>query len=230
MHQACRAPDHCSFLRRLFALAAVAVSCRLDRSSPLHVISIFEHPRDSPERKFAVLPERSFRPNRERIMPKSLVLALTLTLSACSSDDDDPANAAGSYTLALTYGQNGCSFQDWQEGDTVQNVPLVIEQDGEAITGRIEGFPGIALGLIHGTNEYVGSIDGDRIVMRIEGTVPQAAGNCTFTWNNEVTATVDGDFLTGKSVFTPAKSDNSDCSAIECTSEMSFNGTRPPPG
>jgi hypothetical protein len=165
------------------------------------------------------------------MVERKLVFALALALAACSSDDDDePANAAGNYTLALTYGQNGCAFDNWEQGNTLQDVPLVIEQDGESITGRIEGVAGIALGLRHGSNEYVGSIDGDRIVMRIEGTIPQVVGTCTYTWNNDVTATIDGDFLTGRAVYSPATNGNSDCSAVECTSEMSFNGTRPPPG
>jgi hypothetical protein len=53
--------------------------------------------------------------------------------------------------------------------------------------------------------------------------------DCTFTFNSEIHATIDGDVLTGEIDYLSATNGNPDCAAVaSCRSLQNFNGTRPP--
>lgn len=159
-------------------------------------------------------------------------LLVAATGLACSPDADiafeeQPLDFGGAYSVTVTNGSNGCSFMDWVEGETNANIPLNIVHDGATITATVEGIPGALIGLLHGTNQFQGKVNGTRLDMWIDGTIPTTQGNCTFTWSNDATATLEGDYLDGRLVYSPAHNDNPDCAALTCETEQLFNGTRP---
>ncbi len=156
----------------------------------------------------------------------ALVVMAGISLPACGGD---PADVAGDYTLSVTKRENGCNFDNWEEGDTDSNISLVITQDGDNITGTVEGLWGAFLNAWLGSKVYTGTVDGHALDMNIIGTHSTTEGNCTYTFNSYIDATLDGDLLEGWVEYTAATNDNSDCSAIEgCVSRHQFNGTRPP--
>jgi len=130
----------------------------------------------------------------------------------------------------VTNGSNGCVFADWREGEVNMNIPLVIEQAAtdDDVVARVEGIPGLLLIGAHGSNQYAGKAEGSELVMSIEGTIPGSTGNCSFTWSNDATATLQEDYLAGKIVYSRAHNGNSDCVPLTCQTVQHFNGTRPP--
>jgi hypothetical protein len=141
---------------------------------------------------------------------------------------DAPEDVSGTYSVSITNGANGCGFADWIEGASNQNIPLVITQEGEQLAGRVEGIPGALLALLHGTNEYAGRVEGRTITLFIDGTVQGFQGNCNYTWSNDVSATLEGDYLSGSLVYSRAHNGNPDCAALECETIQLLNGVRPP--
>lgn len=154
------------------------------------------------------------------------MMAAVLSTPAC---DGDPADVAGNYTLAITKRDNGCNFDNWTEGDTDTNIPLVITQEGSNVTGTVEELWGAFLNAWLGSKVYSGTVDGHDVTMTIIGTRSTTEGNCTYTFNSTIDAHLAGDLLEGWVEYTAATNDNSDCSSIEgCVSRHQFNGTRPP--
>lgn len=163
---------------------------------------------------------------------RMLLPAFFALLIGCSPDadiafDEAQVNFNGDYSVTVTNGANGCDFDDWVEGASNANIPLKIAHDGAELTATVEGIPGALLGLLHGSNQFTGKATGKRLEMWIDGTIPTTAGNCTFTWSNDATASLDGDYLDGRLVYSPAHNDNPDCAAVTCETEQLFNGTRP---
>lgn len=134
----------------------------------------------------------------------------------------------GTYTVQLTYGENGCEFDNWVEGDELSGVVLDIIQDENEISGTVEGITGGVLGLIHGSNIYEGALTGNQFEMTIFGSYSQTEGNCSYTLNNHATGSFDGDFVEGTLEFVTQTNDNPDCDAVECSSIIRFNGSKPP--
>ena len=101
-----------------------------------------------------------------------LLLGACSLLAGCGDDDDDdgdgadpPEDVSGEYSVAVTNRTNACEAEDWEEAETATNIPLVIEQDGSAITGTIEGLVSLYLIAITGNNEFEGTVSGDDFVM-----------------------------------------------------------------
>lgn len=144
----------------------------------------------------------------------------------CSSE---PADVAGSFSIALTNGANGCEFDNWTEGDTAQNIPLTVTQEGENATATVGGAAAVTLNLVLGSNVYQGTVDGDHLRLEIFGTPSANEGNCTFTINSTIDADLSGDVLTGTIDYTKATNGNPDCGQSQgCVTRQNFNGTRPP--
>ncbi len=142
--------------------------------------------------------------------------------------NDTPVDFSGSYSLTVTNGSNGCAFGDWVEGQSSLGIPLVIEQQGPDASARVEGIPGALLRLLHGSNQYAGKVTGNRIALQIDGSISGTEGNCTFTWSNDVAATLEDDYIAGKLVYSRAHNNNPDCVAHTCETVQQLNGTRPP--
>jgi hypothetical protein len=158
-----------------------------------------------------------------------LLGALVFAAGLCAGCDEDPADVAGDYSISTTNRENGCNFNDWTEGDTITNVPLMITQSGESLTGEVSGAWGTWLDLVLGSRIFTGKVDGDEVDMTLHGTNSASDGGCTWFVNAHLTGTLSGDVLTGNIRYTPATNGHPDCSTIEgCVSRQEFNGTRPP--
>ncbi len=136
---------------------------------------------------------------------------------------------AGDYTIALTNRDNGCNLANWTVGEQSSNIPVVIAQDGSTATANVMAGAGVVLDLALGSHLYEGEIDGDELFLELFGSRSQTQGNCTFTFNSEIDASIDGDTLTGVINYKAATVGNPDCAPLEgCVSFQEFNGTRPP--
>jgi hypothetical protein len=142
----------------------------------------------------------------------------------------DTVDASGEYTLAVTNGDNGCSFQGWNEGEQATGVPFsVVQDDDDNLTGTIQGVPGAWVELILGSRTFEGEVAGSRLEMTLYGTNSATQDGCTYTVNGEVVATLNDDALEGTISYRPQTNGSPDCGALDdCTSVQDFNGTRPP--
>jgi len=152
---------------------------------------------------------------------------LLLVVAACGGSD--PADVSGNYTVALTNRDNGCMIANWTEGESSSGVAVTITQDGSNATASVEAGAGFILDVALGSHVYTGSVDGHAVFLELFGTRGQQNGNCSFTFNSDIDATLIGDTLSGKIEYRAATNSNPDCAALEgCVSFQEFNGARPP--
>lgn len=157
-------------------------------------------------------------------MRRLLLLAI---FAGCGTDT---VNAQGNYSISLTNGPNGCNFQNYTVGQSTTGVSVAMTQQGTNASADIMGGGGLVLDAFIGGHVFTGSVDGDKLDLKLAGTKPQQMGNCTFTYNGEILATLDKDTLTGTINYVAAGNGNSDCASIQgCKTTQDFNGTRPPP-
>jgi hypothetical protein len=153
-------------------------------------------------------------------------LVLLAILGACSSS---PANVAGDYTVAVTEKDNGCNLQNWTVGMSYTGVDVTITQSGGNATATVNGLGGLGIAGVFGGNVFTGTVDGDHLDLKLLGTKSNNTGNCTYTYNGEIIATLTGDSLEGTLDIIGAGNGNPDCAGITgCKSFEDFNGTRPP--
>jgi hypothetical protein len=154
---------------------------------------------------------------------------LLVGLGVVAACGGEPADVSGEYSLAVTNRDNGCEFDDWQEGDTAQNIPLTVDQDGRDVTARLGGLAGLFVEAVLGSRTFEGVVSGDRVTLELYGSRSLSEGNCTFTINATVTGTLIGNALSGFIDYTPAHNGNPDCSSIDrCVTTQEFSGSRPP--
>jgi hypothetical protein len=147
-------------------------------------------------------------------------------VAGCGSD---PADVAGTYTISLTNRENGCMFANWVVGEQTTGVRVTITQSGDSASASVEGTAGAFFDLWLGGHVYTGTVDGDELSLELFGNRPQTLGNCAFTYNSRITATIHGDALSGRVEYTAKTNNNPDCAALEsCITYQDFNGTRPP--
>ncbi|MBP6628614.1 MAG: hypothetical protein KBG28_19405 [Kofleriaceae bacterium] len=161
-------------------------------------------------------------------LPLTWCVLLTLGpgLVGCGGD---PVDAAGAYTANVTNRDNGCNLANWQVGNSAAGIGITITQSGAGVTATVDGVAGGLLSLALGSNVFTGEVDGSHLAMVIVGTRAQTTGNCTFTYDADLEADLDGDVLTGTLSYRAATNDQSDCAPIEgCVSRQDFNGARPP--
>lgn len=155
-------------------------------------------------------------------------LGATLGLGAgCTSD---PANVAGSYTVAVTNGKNECEFAGYTVGDTASGIAMTVKQSGSDVSADFGGTgAGVLLDLVLADHVFEGSVDGNDLDLKIVGGRALSKGNCAYTINARATGTIDGDILQGQIDYTAATNDNPDCGTlVGCHTVQTFNGTRPP--
>jgi hypothetical protein len=150
---------------------------------------------------------------------------ITCALAACTST----ANVAGNYTIAATNRDNSCGFPGWTVGAQATGIQVTITQSGSGATAIIMGGGGFILDGLIGTHTFAGHVSGDSMDLTATGTTTHNQGNCTYTVNGEIHATLSGDSLTGTIDYTGAGNGMTDCAGITgCVSFQDFNGTRPP--
>lgn len=159
-----------------------------------------------------------------------VLLALLAAASACGDDGGGtPTDAAGDWTLAITNGDNGCDFDQWQVGQTASSIPFTITQSGADVTGNVGGLAGTTLDVVLGSHTFTGDVAGHNALMTLYGERSATSGNCTWTVNATIDADVDGDVMVGTIDYTIATNGNPDCASREgCHTVQQFNGTRPP--
>ena len=156
-----------------------------------------------------------------------LIWLIWLALLGCSSS---PAQVAGDYSIGLTDEDNGCMFANWTAGTMTSGITMTVTQQSADATAVVTGGGSeLVLDAVFGANTFTGSVDGDAIDLTLDGTNSNTTGNCTYTYNGVITATLATDTFTGKITYTGATNNNSDCATIQgCVSYQNFDGSRPP--
>lgn len=149
---------------------------------------------------------------------------LLLCLGACASDD---ADAAGDYAIMVTNRENGCNFGNWTTGSTAAGS-VTITQRGNDVTASVTGLGALVLEASIGGHAFAGQINGGTLTLTLFGSRSYSMGNCTYTYNGEIHATIDGNRLDGQLDYHAATNGNPDCAGItDCLSFQEFTGTRP---
>lgn len=149
-------------------------------------------------------------------------------VTGCGSDD--PVDVEGLYTVNVTNRENGCNFDNWTVNDTSSGIMVTVNQDGGQATAFLEGVIGGLFDLVLGNRQFEGDVAGNHLDLTLFGTNNATMGNCSYTVNANMDATLDGDVLTGFIIYTTNTNASPDCGDIEgCESRQEFNGTRPPP-
>ena len=161
---------------------------------------------------------------------RTLLIASTVALLLAScSDDDPPADVAGSYTINVTNRDNDCMLMDWTEGETASGIPLVITQDGSEITAEVGGLAGGWYDLVVGERTFEGDVSGNHLFMTIHGTRSYTDGECAGTITVEADANLVGDAIEGDIFYSFDTNGAPACGYREtCRNRQQFNGTRPP--
>jgi hypothetical protein len=147
-------------------------------------------------------------------------------LAGCASG---PVDAQGNYTVAVTNRDNGCNFQNWVVGKQSTGISVVITQQNANATADVQGLAVIGLDALLGGHTFTGKVNGNELDLSLQGTNATTTGNCTYTYNGMIAATLSGDTLTGRISYSAATNGNSDCASIQgCVTFQDFNGTRPP--
>jgi hypothetical protein len=160
-----------------------------------------------------------------------LVLGLSLSSAACSSDSGfhASANLAGEYTVAVTNADNGCMIENWEVGKSTSGIPFSIMQQDSNLNGTLEGAAGVVLLVTIGSNMFGGKAADETFDLTAYGQIPRMQGTCTFKLNAEIQGTISGDLISGTIKYAPAISNDPACASLQCSSTQNFNGTRPPP-
>jgi len=157
----------------------------------------------------------------------ALILLPVVALSACGSDDEFTADVGGTYTVAITNGENGC-FENWEEGKETTGIELALTQQGSDVHGTLGGVSGAFFALAFGSAEFDGSIHGDTFTLDNYGSRATTTGNCVYTYNATVHGKQNGDSISGTITYASKTNGNPDCSAIECSASQKFSGARAP--
>lgn len=158
----------------------------------------------------------------------SLRLGLIGSLTLLASCGGDPANVAGTYTINLTSGPNGCELEGWTEGATTSAVPVVITQDGSSVTVTVQGVAAGYLDLVVGSHVFEGAVSGDHIDAMLTGRTG-SEGSCAFTQFVALDADLDGDVLTGALRWYAQTNGLEECGILNsCENTQQLNGARPP--
>ncbi|HJK90712.1 MAG: hypothetical protein CMN29_34145 [Sandaracinus sp.] len=156
-----------------------------------------------------------------------LSLALLGLLASCG--DDAPADVAGSYTVTVTNGDNGCMVDGWDEGESTANIPLTVTQSDASAVAEVGGLTGTFLSGWIGSNRFQGAVSGRTLDLVLVGTREGSIPGCTYTVDAALEATVDGSFLDGTVTYTPRTDGAAGCGLLDaCANVQTLVGTRPP--
>jgi hypothetical protein len=146
-------------------------------------------------------------------------------LGACSGSD--PVDAEGTYSVGVTNREDQCAF-GWTVGQQTPGIEVVVTQNGANAIAEIKGGGGFAVFTVLNTATFSGSVDGDELDLFATGTKSFSKGNCTYTYDGHIAATLTGDALQGSISYVANTNTASDCAAVQCTSTQDFCGSRPP--
>jgi hypothetical protein len=165
-------------------------------------------------------------------MLRAIVLLLVLTivpLTGCSDTTADTVDANGSYSISLTSKENGCSFENWMEGNTSTGVPIEIAQEEESADATVGGVAATYLDIVLGSHVFSGEVSGNHLDLVLNGTRETQSQGCAYFVNAKLDARLEGDLLEGQLIYSVIDNGSPDCQALQgCASVQDFNGTRPP--
>ena len=151
-------------------------------------------------------------------------LVLIALLGACGSD---PVDAEGTYSVGVTNREDQCAF-GWVVNEMTPGIQVVVTQNGTNAIAEIKGGAGFVVGAVLGTATFSGNVDGDELDLFATGTKSNSKGNCTYTYDGHIAATLTGNALQGTISYVANTNTASDCAAVACTSTQEFSGSRPP--
>lgn len=152
-----------------------------------------------------------------------LVLLLAAGAACSSSNSGPPADVAGSYTLSVTDGANGCSIPNFTTGATSTGVMVQITQNGSSVSAAVMGYSGLVLAFATG-NTLSGTISGNQATLTASANHTQ--GNCAYTTTATANMTFDGHQMQGDISYSDVGNSSSDCGALQqCTSTQTFTGS-----
>ena len=152
-------------------------------------------------------------------------LILLIALASCTS----PVDAAGNYTMNITFRDNGCNIAGWTAGNTATNVHAVFTQSGDGLTADFMDVSAFYLDTVTGEHVFSGKVSGDSLDLMLHGTRSHTTGNCAYFYDARLRAHLDGDVITGTVDYIGAGNGSTDCAGITgCISVQDMNGTRPP--
>jgi hypothetical protein len=158
--------------------------------------------------------------------------AVLVAICACGRlgfDSSSNVDASGNYSVATTNRDNGCNIFGWTVGQQTTGIPVTITQQQTNASADVMGSDGGFLDALLGGHVFTGTVDGNSLDLRYIGTKTNTQGNCTYTFNSEILATLSGDALSGRIDYVGAGNGASDCAAIQgCVSYTEYNGSRPP--
>jgi hypothetical protein len=156
-------------------------------------------------------------------------VALCILVGSAALAGCDPADVAGTYTVATTSDANECGLAFWNEGETQTGIPVVITQNGGVVQVEVQGLTGAGLSLATGSNRFNGNVGGNAIHAELIGSTTGRQGDCVYTLTLELDATLSGDTLQGEILWRPMTNGHPDCGILQtCGNVQRFNGVRPP--
>jgi hypothetical protein len=164
---------------------------------------------------------------------ESLLCALTAAaIAACGGSDSSvgapPADFAGKYSISVKNVDNGCNYQNWNVGQTAQNVEFDITQSGSNVTGNVRGVANIYFAAL-GIGALDGTASGTSASMDAVGTTSVAQGKCAYFVRAVIDLTLTGNTVNGTVTYSNQTNGSPDCGALTtCSSRQEVAGSRPP--
>jgi hypothetical protein len=158
-----------------------------------------------------------------------LVLLSALLTTASLAVGCAPADVAGDYTVATTYGDNECGLSGWNAGESQTGIPVRVTQDGGDVEVEVQGLSAVTLGAVTGGTTFVGHVSGNRVSADLIGSSTARQGGCAYTLTLELEASLQGDALEGEIAWRPVTNRHPDCGTLDaCSNLQRFSGVRPP--
>jgi hypothetical protein len=105
-----------------------------------------------------------------------------------------------------------------------------LAQSGNDVQLQAQGATAVVFLAVFGAAGFTGKATGNVLDAVVVGSIPQAAGACTYTWKGTLTAQLSGDVLMGKLTYTPNTNGHADCDTQKvtgCSRVTDFTYTRP---
>jgi hypothetical protein len=163
------------------------------------------------------------------VLPRALLLAALVACSAASTAT--VLNVAGTYSLSVADGTNGCNLANVSQGHVTQGVPLGVVQDSgtpQDMTVTVGGATGAVLTTATGTNVLTGTLGGAQATLvpaLLDAGVPTVdASNCSYTTNASLLVNFAGDTVQGTLTYTLSTTGNGCGTLAACQTVQALSG------
>lgn len=156
--------------------------------------------------------------------PNMLGVLAVFAIAGCSGNDLDQeilVNVAGSWGGTVRNDSNSCPGQ-FNVGETT-SIEVVITQDGPRVRMKLQGGVGFLLAIGLGSDEFTGTLTGDKLDASLVGSRELKEGTCTYSYTANLLGTVVDQRMTGTVTYKP-NARSGDCSAVtSCSRIQSFD-------